>query len=121
VLFLLPATEREFISYVILVLVLPILAGVGVGESGGLPLEEFLMGRIGERRVDYLGRAIVSALDEMAGAEAILANGGDMFVAFHGTTDGHITILAGFGSQREEMQRQFLECLALLFVGRFVN
>jgi hypothetical protein len=93
VLLVLFVSHLEFIAHVMRVLVFPIPARVGVRQ-------EWLVGRIGQSRVDDLGRAALPALDQMAGADAAIADRRDTFAALDLAGHRQITILACFGGQR---------------------
>src|SRR5438876_10654933 len=61
VLFVLFVVHGKLVEHVIRVLVFPILARIAVSQPGRLPLEKLFVSRIGQRRVDDLGRTVIAA------------------------------------------------------------
>src|SRR6185369_12240214 len=80
VLLVLFVVHGEFVAHVIGFFVFPILARVGVGQLRRLPLQELLVSGIGQGRVGNFGSAVVAALNQVAGAKAVFANGRDVFI-----------------------------------------
>lgn len=106
-LFVFFAAGREFVEHVIGIFVVPVLFGVVIGQFSGATLLVLLVSGVGQGRVADDGSAGESTFDEMAGADGVFADGGDVFLALNFAGDGDVADFAAFGGLGEKVFGKF--------------